>query len=151
MFYGIIFSTDSKTEQKVNFNNQKSIEKVLADWQKPPKEQKDYWKLTEYGESDFENWVHCKWCACLSQQQFEIFVNHTNLVYSSVETLGSLGAPTPDGNINIGWSPAICFDLCEDNFILMAYITPYLEETDSFTPDDNGWKEIRRYLKNHYG
>src|SRR4029077_10041230 len=95
---------------------------------RPPSNQKRLWQLTE-GDNQYE-YAHLggcwakgkdrKWCAVLSQQQFQDFVDHTNLHAQDVRTMGSLGAP----GCGFGWAPAFCFRGDDDDAMLDAYVTP---------------------------
>lgn len=102
---------------------------------------------------------HRKYCACLTKKQFEAFIAHTGMTMSTVETGGSIGAPTPDG-ICIGNMPAVCFELRHDphegkgyRYDLNAYVTPYPEvkrgEKRGFV--DRDFERTRKAMLNIWG
>lgn len=115
MMYSIIYSVDCPRSVSI---------RQFA----PPKLRK-LWDMTEgdeqydFGhlEGDWAKGKHRKWCALLTQEQFDEFINKTCLCASDVETMGSLGSP----GFGWGWSPAISFDYPDhDEAILNAYVTP---------------------------
>lgn len=104
---------------------------------RPPISQREtLWQRTEEGESELNStletsgWVHEKWCACLDLPQMDEFVDHTGVRAETTDTLGSIGAPTPDGLFSYGASPAISFQDYGDHWDLNAYVTPYPTEED---------------------
>lgn len=137
MQYGVIYSADADE---------------INPCDSPPEEQNELWTETEnYDESDYgiEGWVHKKWCACLDQEQFDQFVNHVCIYAEDIETMGSLGAPSPDGMI-LGVMPAICFEGGGEIGIHNAYVTPYIMG-DFDTPfDEDDWQALRRQLIEKY-
>ena len=60
---------------------------------------------------------HRKYCALLTREEFDAFIQHVRLYPEDCETMGSL--------TGFGLLPAISFnDDCEDRAILNAYVTP---------------------------
>jgi hypothetical protein len=95
--------------------------------------------------------VHRKYVALLNRKDFDEFVEYTGLFAQSIETAGSLGAPS----FGLGWAPAICFENesafdYDDMINVMAYITP-LPEVNKEHFDERDWKRVRRAILNHYG
>lgn len=94
----------------------------------PPKSQKRVWQLTEndsgyefgYLEGRWTKGKHRKWCALLTREQFDDFIDHTNLFAEDVATMGSLGAP----GCGFGWAPAFSFRIDDPDCIANAYVTP---------------------------
>jgi hypothetical protein len=102
----------------------------------------------EYGylEGCWENGHHRKWCALLTREQFEEFIEHCDLFAEDVQTLGSLGAP----GFGFGWAPAISFRSDDPNAIQSAYVTPIPEvEKDRF--DERDWERVRGAVLAIYG
>jgi hypothetical protein len=103
-----------------------------------------------YLEGDWEGGHHRKLAALLDLPQFEKFLEDTELVADSVETMGSIGAP----GFGFGWAPAISFDNRdpEDGFS-NAYVTPVPTEI----PPDNDeemsrvWEELKSLIVERYG
>ena len=94
----------------------------------PPPNQRRSWQLTEddgqyeygYLEGRWSTGKHRKWCAVLSREQFEEFLDHTGLVAEDVATMGSIGAP----GCGYGWAPAFSFRNDDPDAIQSAYATP---------------------------
>lgn len=89
------------------------------------------WQVTEsepdgtYDDIWGKNYKHRKYTALLNKSEFQQFVDKSDLVASTVETMGSLGAPSPDGMV-LGIVPAVCFDYRSGDYELNAYVTPYV-------------------------
>jgi hypothetical protein len=124
MQFSVIYSFDVPADLSVN-------------QYKPPKWRR--WDLTECGTSENDDGgKHRKYCALLTQEQFDDFVAHCDLYAERCRTMGSLGAP----GFGFGWSPAVSF--CSDNGIYAnAYVTPvgskaeivqFLREHDQLVP-----------------
>ncbi len=94
----------------------------------PPPKQKRLWQLTEddsgyeysYLEGRWEKGKHRKWCGILNREQFQEFLDHTNLFAEDVQTMGSLGAP----GCGFGLVPAFSFRTDDPDAIQNAYVTP---------------------------
>jgi hypothetical protein len=102
----------------------------------------------EYGylEGCWENGHHRKWCALLTREQFEEFIEHCGLFAEDVQTFGSLGAPC----FGFGWAPAISFRSHDLNVIQFAYVTPIPEvKKDHF--DERDWERVRSAVLAIYG
>ena len=85
----------------------------------PPKVRR--WDLTECGPSEDEDGgKHRKYCALLTQEQFDDFVSHCGLFTDRTRTMGSLGAP----GFGFGWSPAVSFRGDDCAAYQSAYVTP---------------------------
>jgi hypothetical protein len=131
LHYGIIFSIDTAKDD---------IDDAV--YQPVPD---DVWTKTEDCETELPCWEdedtedalgnkvpggwHYKWCACLDQEQMDEFME--KMMFTSMcDTMGSMGAPQPDGDIYLGISPAFALD-CEDQHALInAYVTPYIMDGD---------------------
>lgn len=107
------------------------------------------WRITEYapdGTYD-EYWgrdyKHRKYVAVLTRDQFEEFVDDACLVASTVQTLGSLGAPTPGGGCSLGILPAVSFDYRSDEYELNAYVTPYVVRASREKRESQEWEPVR--------
>jgi hypothetical protein len=91
---------------------------------KPPKTKRGTWQRTEHSRSPMSgepDKYHGKWCAILDKAQFIEFVRHCDLTASSVETMGSIGAP----GFGFGCAPAISFDNDPSaGYWGNAYVTP---------------------------
>lgn len=93
-----------------------------------PPDCKKLWDETEddssydygYLEGCWEKGHHRKWCAILTQEQFEEFIDHVGLFAENVQTMGSIGAP----GYGCGWAPAISFRNDDPDAIQSAYVTP---------------------------
>lgn len=141
MLFSVIYSADCPQSESIGCF-------------RPPKVRK-LWDVTEgdeeygysYLEGDWEKGKHRKWCAMLTKDQFNDFVESTGLVAESTPTMGSIGAP----GFGFGWSPAICFrDDGSDRAILFAYVTP-VPETSKQSLDERDWERIRRAMLNVFG
>lgn len=102
----------------------------------------------EYGylEGRWENGHHRKWCAILTREQFDEFIDHCGLIAESTETMGNLGAP----GFGFGWAPAISFRGDDPDAIQNAYVTP-IPEVSKEHGDDHDWKRIRGAVLAVYG
>jgi hypothetical protein len=135
--YGVIYSADSEE---------------INECDSPPEAQSELWDNTEDDdESDYgiEGWSHKKWCALLNQEQFDEFVNHVCIHAQDIETMGSLGAPSPDG-ICLGCSPAISFDNDDYDGIYNAYVTPYVMGDFDHPFDEDDWQALRKAIIRKY-
>ena len=104
------------------------------------------WTKTE-GDSEYEYgylegcWtegMHRKWCAILTREQFDEFVEQCGLRAENCETMGSIGAP----GFGYGWAPAISFTGDHEDAIQSAYITPLIE-TKRESCDERDWERVR--------
>lgn len=148
--YSVIYSFDCpKTQWVRNFN--------------PPTKQRKLWQLTEQDDAsdEYEDLCNCnpdepclcgfrrvyyrKWCAMLTQEQFDEFVNLVGLCAEDIETMGSIGAP----GFGFGCAPAISFTLHADLYA-GAYVTSCPKEGDEFWPTEDAWKKVRRQVIEHY-
>jgi hypothetical protein len=71
-------------------------------------------------EGDWSKGKHRKLCALFTREQFNQFVDDTDLKAESVETMGSLGAP----GFGYGCAPAISFSGGDYDCYANAYVTP---------------------------
>ena len=141
MLFSVIYSADCpRSERIARFR---------------PPQVRSLWDTTEsdeqyeysYLEGDWENGKHRKWCAMLTKEQFNRFVEATGLVADSTETMGSIGAP----GFGFSWSPAISFrDDGTERAILSAYVTP-IPETRKERFDERDWQRLRRAVLNQFG
>lgn len=119
-----------------------------------PPQVSDLWDETEdddqyeygYLEGCWEHGHHRKWCALLTREQFEEFIEQCGLFAEDVQTLGSLGAP----GFGFGWAPAISFRSDDPDCIASAYVTPIPEvEKQGFGERD--WERVRGAVLAVYG
>lgn len=110
-----------------------------------PPQVDDLWQETEDGDTEYAylegDWTdgkHKKWCAILSREQFDEFVEQCSLTAEDVETMGSIGAP----GFEFGWAPAISFYGDDPEAILNAYVTP-VPEVERSEFGDKDWTRIR--------
>lgn len=124
MYYGIIFSVDA---------NKDRIDDDV--FQPTPA---DMWTKTDDAETEYECWTkedpgwHRKWYACLDQQQMDEFMQKMEFA-SICNTMGSIGAPQPDGDTCLGCSPAFAVEAVDPDALMQAYVTPYVMEDDTDT------------------
>lgn len=124
----------------------------LSDYTPPQVE--ELWDETEddssyeygYLEGCWENGQHRKWCAILSREQFDEFVEQVGLIAEDVETMGSLGAP----GFEFGWAPAVSFRSDDPDAIQSAYVTP-IPETTRPRSDERDWERVRGAVLAVYG
>jgi hypothetical protein len=111
-----------------------------------PEQVDDLWDETEddsqfeysYLEGRWEGGHHRKWCALLTREQFDKFVDRCGLIAEDVQTMGSLGAP----GFGVGWAPAISFRSDDPDAIQSAYVTP-IPETSKEALDEHDWDRVR--------
>ena len=147
--YSVIYDFDIPREEDV------------ADLQPP--HHRRLWQLTEGNdqrnyaylcncEEDDTCWCgwrfskHRKYCALLTQAQFDEFVNVLGLCAEDVETMGSLGAP----GFGYGSAPAISFLGGGDGYLSSAYVTPCPFDPEAEFWDEETWKKLRRQVIDHY-
>ena len=124
----------------------------------PPKHRK--WELTEgdesyefdyvadeCGDESYRNGKHRKYCAELSKEEFDDFVDHCGLYPEDIETMGSL--------TGLGWMPAISFNDYDDPNVITknAYVTPLLESPQckqGRALDEDVWQRVRRAVIDYY-
>jgi hypothetical protein len=140
MQFSVIYSADVPLGIKISNFAPPHVRKL---WDKTEgDEQYDY----GYLEGEWEKGHHRKWCAILTREQFDEFINHCNLTAESTETMGSLGAP----GFGFGWSPAISFQSDNPDAIQCAYVSPF-PETSKKHGDERDWKRIREAVLSLYG
>jgi hypothetical protein len=107
------------------------------------------WQITEresdgtYSEFLGDRYRHRKYVAMLDRKQFQQFIDHLGLYASTVETMGSLGAPIPNGGISLGLVPAVSFGAYCDDYELNAYVTPYVVRHSHGDPKEGEWLPVR--------
>lgn len=128
--YSVIYSCDVKVNTR-----------LMA----PPPKQSHLWECTERsggpegGQMDWgvdgPEWArgrHRKYCALLTQSEFDEFIERCDLFADDVETMGSIGAP------GFGFSlvPAISFNGSDHrcDTIQSAYVTPVPVDESAPTP-----------------
>jgi len=108
----------------------------------------------EWGCSEGTCVPHRKYVGILSTEQLDCLVDDCGLYCQETETMGSLGAPVPEGGICLGILPAICYqnEVCyNDQPSIMAYVTPFsrFERKEGWTERD--FQRIKKVLLNrHY-
>lgn len=111
-----------------------------------PPQVEDLWDETEgdggfeygYLEGRWEGGHHRKWCALLTREQFDEFIDRCGLSAEDGQTMGSLGAP----GFGFGWAPAISFRSDDPDAIQSAYVTP-IPETSKEALDEHDWERVR--------
>ncbi len=111
-----------------------------------PPQVEDLWDETEddrqyeysYLEGRWEEGHHRKWCALLTREQFDQFIDRCGLTAEDVQTMGSLGAP----GFGFGWAPAVSFRSDDPDAIQSAYVTP-IPETSKEALDERDWERVR--------
>jgi hypothetical protein len=155
MQFSVIYSFDVRRSESVEPYNP------------PASQRRKLWTLTEgnkqydfdYLGEGYEHGKHRKWCALLSREEFDAFVQHVGIYAHDVETCGSIGAP----GFGFGCAPAISFHGDSDWGLIYqnAYVTPIPEvepQWDRF-PDDDAradrservFQRIKRAVVNVYG
>ncbi len=138
MLFSVIYSIDCPRSEKIGRF-------------RPPNARK-LWNMTEgdeqydygYLEGEWERGKHRKWCAMLTKEQFQEFIDHTGMIAEDVETMGSIGAP----GFDIGWAPAISFqDDGTEWAILSAYVTP-IPQVRKQGFDERDWRRVRQAVLN---
>lgn len=166
MYYSVIYDFDVPLPCRTYPADRVSVKHF-----KPPHCRK-LWECTESGVEDGKK--HRKYTAILNQEQFDEFVKNLSLAASSIETMGSIGAP----GYGFGLTPAICFEGTDERVYQNAYVTPSgsavelaeflkthgikppmcltdLEGQGTLWPDfdnpDIVWKLLRRVIVDKYG
>ena len=139
MQFSVIYSVDVPNDADVLDYAPPNV----ADWDET--EDDDNYEFG-YLEGCWEGGHHRKWCAILTRDQFEEFVDRCGLTAESTETMGSLGAP----GFGFGWAPAISFNSDDPDAILNAYVTP-IPETNKGHCDEHDWQRVRGAVLAVYG
>jgi len=140
MQFSVIYSVDVPAHERIRNYAPPHVRKL--------------WDLTEddgqyeysYLEGEWAKGHHRKWCAILTREQFDEFIDHCGLVAEDVETMGAIGSPA----FGFGWSPAISFRSDDPDAILCAYVTP-LPKTSKKNGDERDWRRIREAVLSLYG
>src|SRR3990167_3734779 len=118
MLFSIIFSIDCPRNDSIkHYQPDKKILRRL--------------ELTECNDvDDYEDVFgklhkHRKYIGILTKEEFDNFIYYTGLTADNVDTMGSLGTLTPNGDICFGIQPAISFDSYHTNAVVNCYVTPY--------------------------
>ena len=119
-----------------------------------PPQVEEFWDQTEgdeqyeygYLEGRWEEGHHRKWCALLSREQFDEFIDRLGLVAERTETMGSIGAP----GFGLGWAPALAFCGEDPDAIQSAYVTP-LPEVRKEACDEDDWRRVKAAVLAVYG
>lgn len=139
--WGVIYSIDCYAEEHT----------ALAPFLATSMKNHHLWRMTENEPDESEVFKHRKYCAVLTQQQFDEFVDEIGLYAENVQTMGALGMPGA-GNW-WGWSPAISFT-SRDNFteygaLCNAYVCPFDPEWTE-PQNEEKWEEVRRQVIDAY-
>ena len=141
MLFSVIYSADCPRTESIAQFHPPHVRKLWD--QTEGDDQYDY----GYLEGDWERGKHRKWCALLTKDQFNEFVETLGLVAEDVQTMGSIGAP----GFGFGCAPAISFNDSGDvRAILNAYVTP-LPETKKQNWTEQDWERVRTAVINCYG
>lgn len=145
MLFSVIYSVDVPKDGSIREYAPPNVRKLWE--QTEGDEQYEY----SYLEGKWKKGRHRKWCAVLTREQFDKFVEKLSLYAERTETMGSLGAP----GLGYGVSPAISFtDNRYSSAILGAYVTPLPDKVRQkqehpFTERD--WERVRRAVLKVYG
>lgn len=108
------------------------------------------WTITEskpdgtYDDLWGADYQHRKLVAVLEKDQFQKFVDKVGLEASDVETMGSLGASDPNGGITLGLMPAVCFGYSGSEYVLDAYVTPFVVRRRRDRRQRDKWYPVRK-------
>ncbi len=139
MQFSIIYSADVPEDEDISRFAPPQVEELWDETENGP---------TEYAylDGEWENGTHKKWCAVLTREQFDEFVEHCGLSAESTHTMGSIGAP----GFGYGWAPAISFNGDHENAICNAYVTP-IPEVSRTEFNDEDWERVRGAVVSVYG
>ncbi len=90
------------------------------------------WRVTETkvdgdGEEIYgADYKHRKWCGLLTKEEIIEMIEKHGLDREVNRTMGSIGTVTPDGEVSIGWAPAVGFSNVDEVAYLSLYATPYV-------------------------
>lgn len=145
LVYGVIYSVDCRPEWNIRLLYPPG--KILNRTQAKKAFKQDTWWVTERrSDGDYsELWgsmaKHRKFVGTISEKLVSLLISDQRLDWVGCDTMGSLGAPAPDG-MTLGFMPAISFSHHADEYITNAYITPYAVQADGLTPlRENGMTE----------
>ena len=127
---------------------------------KPPRIKK--WDCTE-GDSEYDygylggRWQrgkHRKYCALLSDEDFQAFIDDQCLSMEDVQTMGSLGAP----GFGVSIAPACSFNRDDDGYncevrevIANAYVTPCFTEDETKVAGLTSWEDVHEWMLEKWG
>lgn len=137
MQFSIIYSVDVPEDENIDLYSPPQVDELWD--QTEDDEQYDY----GYLEGCWENGSHRKWCAILTREQFDEFIDHCGLQAEDTETMGSLGAP----GCGFGWAPAISFNSDDPDAIQSAYVTPLVRENCG----ERDWDRVKSAMIAVYG
>lgn len=139
MLFSIIYSADCPADENID----RFAPPDLSAWDETEDDRSfDYGHL----EGRWENGQHRKWCALLTRDQFDEFIEHCRLQAEDVETMGSLGAP----GFGYEWAPAISFCGDDPDVIQSAYVTP-VPEVEREQIGENDWERVKSAVLAVYG
>jgi hypothetical protein len=127
MTFGVIYEFDCRADDTVkSYQPRRALLRKMQCTEGNENRQYSYLD-EEYGDdSDKGPWArgkHRKYCGVFNKEEFEQFIEDCELVASTTETMGSLGAP---GSARwYGISPAVSFDADHYGCMASAYVTPY--------------------------
>jgi hypothetical protein len=139
MLFSVIYSADCPADENIDRLAPPNLEL----WDET--EDDDQY---EYGhlEGRWDEGHHRKWCALLTRDQFDEFVEHCGMQAEDVETMGSIGAP----GFSFEWAPAISFTSDNPDAIQSAYVTP-VPEVEREQIGENDWDRVRSAVLAVYG
>lgn len=139
MLFSVIYSVDVPADENLD----RFAPPDLSLWDETEDdEQFEY----DYLEGEWQGGHHRKWCALLTRDQFDEFVEHCGLSAENTQTMGSIGAP----GFGIGWAPAISFTGDDPDAIQSAYVTP-IPEVDGAELGEEDWDRVRTAVLSVYG
>jgi hypothetical protein len=140
MLFSVIYSVDVPSNGDVNDFAPPKLDEL---WDQTEGDEEYQYS---YLEGRWEEGSHRKWCALLTRDQFNDFVNACGLHAEDVQTMGSIGSPGFDS----GWSPAISFTSDSQDAILSAYVTP-IPEVERKHGNERHWDRVRNAVLAVFG
>jgi len=139
MLFSVIYSVDVPADENIDRLAPPNLEL----WDETEDDgQYEYSHL----EGRWDGGHHRKWCALLTRDQFDLFVEHCGMQAEDVETMGSIGSP----GFSYEWAPAISFTSDDPDAIQSAYVTP-VPEVEREQIGENDWDRVRSAVLSIYG
>jgi len=144
MEFSVIYSVDAHE----NAGSPESYKPIAGDWKETEASEGEDTEYAYLGGGWAKGW-HRKWCALLSREDFESFLDQSGLVMSDTDTLGMIGGP----GFGIGWAPAFSFDSDDYDMIRNAYVCPIprSEVKSGVSQTEESWNRLKRQMLKAYG
>lgn len=139
MLFSVIYSADCPADENID----RFAPPDLSAWEETEDDRSYEYRHLE---GRWEDGQHRKWCALLTRDQFDQFVEHCRLNAEDVETMGSLGAP----GFSYEWAPAISFTGDHPDAIQSAFVTP-VPEVERERLGENDWDRMKSAVLAVYG